>query len=121
MMADARVVGIFDTLSEAEAARRQLTAGGIAAEQIAIVASGLQGTWTAHGYVRNGTAAERGGRYLAVVQGDAAETAAAAQILRGGGAARVDSLAALIREFLLATPAQVGREAAHGAYPPGPG
>jgi hypothetical protein len=105
-MADTPMVGIFDTLGQAEAARQRLAESGIAAGQISVVASSLQGTWTDHGYVRSGTAAERGGRYLAVVQGDAAATAEAAQILRGGGAARVDSLTALVREFLLATPAR---------------
>jgi hypothetical protein len=103
-MADATVVGIFDTASEVEAARERLTQGGIEAAQISVIASSLRGTWTACGYVRGDSAVARAGRYLAVVKGDAAKITQAAQILRAGGAARVDSLATLVCEFLRATP-----------------
>jgi len=107
-MAGAKVVGVFDTPEGAEAARQQLAAGVIDAGQIAVFASSLRGTWTPQGYVRYCAAAERGGSYLTVVQGDLAETAEAAKILRSSGATRVDSVNVLVREFLLATPARSG-------------
>jgi hypothetical protein len=107
-MAGAKMVGIFDTPEEAEAARQQLAAGAIDAGQIAVFTSSLRGTWTSRGYVRYCTAAERGGSYLTVVQGDLAETAETAEILRSSGAIRVDSVNVLVREFLLATPARSG-------------
>jgi len=108
-MVDASVVGIFETASEAEAAKDQLTQGGIEASQISVFVSSLRGTWTVRGYVRSGTTVPQDGRYLAVVKGDAAKITEAAQILRAGGATHVDSLATLVREFLRATPPQAER------------
>src|SRR3954466_15469722 len=59
-MAGASVVGTFDTLDQAEVAVQRLTEGGIAAGQISVIASNLQGTRTVHGYVQRGTEAGRG-------------------------------------------------------------
>jgi len=45
-MADASVVGTFDTLDQAEAAVERLTAGGIDAGRISVIANNLQGSKT---------------------------------------------------------------------------
>jgi hypothetical protein len=59
-MADASVVGTFDTLDQAEAAVQKLTESGVDAGQISVIANNLQGSKTVHAYVQHGSQAGRG-------------------------------------------------------------
>lgn len=59
-MADQSIVGVFDTISEAEAAIRKLDQGHFPVQQVSILAQNLESEKDVHGFITSGDVAKEG-------------------------------------------------------------